>query len=693
MNVGGRARRTMLSVTVAMAVAAAASSGRAAIGAGGQDIVRVGGTCPWLVSMAIDVAEQMSENDARTSAKWRFEHVTESQIASSGAQRMDVLLHYGDAAMADMEMAKKLSGDDGAIWKCRSVGTVQAAVVMNKANDLDAISVGDLRALLTGGPVCIDQQIERVLGRRRGTVCEGIVRRRCLLKGGTNESAYPPYGRLYVVCESREEIVRRVKANHRACGLVVAGRVSDGDVKEIPVVWLAEEPVGAMAEGKTSVDHPLCERIVVIWRPGGGAERFASFCLTREGADVLDEYGVMTGWHVRNRDAQARIKQARTGTGVRVSVIGTGPTVKAVADLSVDFVRSKEVMQAICTPVASDVLAVGAFVTGSSSESEDGLHRARWELLLLDDKPSGRAMELHGEKWLALGVDEKGQPTGGGPKEYVLAGRAVAVIVNPANKLESLTLDQVRAIFRGDADDWNVIGGTGLKAAGARPGRAVPRGGGPAPRGGARKDGLPIRVFGLRPREAATGIFEAECAARDTWKRVKVAGDTAAVVQAVSMDPQAIGFVDLAEIPGLAPAALAGEFAAAGQNVKVLGIRMDAGGRDEDEPGDRAVLPTAENIRNASYPLSQRYFLYVHPKASDTAKDFAAFIATCGGSEANPYTDPVKAVMETYLEHGLIPLADAAIRRAAKEALAEAARAERSRDPGRSRRAAEARTR
>jgi hypothetical protein len=73
------------------------------------------------------------------------------------------------------------------------------------------------------------------------------------------------------------------------------------------------------------------------------------------------------------------------------------------------------------------------------------------------------------------------------------------------------------------------------------------------------------------------------------------------------------------------------------------------------------------------YPLSQRYFLYVHPKASETAKDFASFLATCGGADATPYADTVKAVMDTYQKHGLIPLADEAITRAAKDALAEAA--------------------
>jgi ABC-type phosphate transport system substrate-binding protein len=143
---------------------------------------------------------------------------------------------------------------------------------------------------------------------------------------------------------------------------------------------------------------------------------------------------------------------------------------------------------------------------------------------------------------------------------------------------------------------------------------------------------------------------------RDKLRRVTYKKDTAEAVAAVSMDPQAIAFVDLAAIP------------ASGQSVKVLPVKFGQGEKA------RNIAPTAENIRSAMYPLSQRYFLYVHPKASDTAKDFARFLATCGGSEASPYTDTVKAMMEAYQKHGLIPLADEAITRAAKDAMAEAAR-------------------
>ena len=236
------------------------------------------------------------------------------------------------------------------------------------------------------------------------------------------------------------------------------------------------------------------------------------------------------------------------------------------------------------------------------------------ELLFLADRPGDAAMKVYGQKWNALGRDEQGRPNGAGPAEYVIAGRAVAVVVNPANKLESLTLEQVQAVFDGEVDSWSTL------QAG---------------------DGK-ISAYGLRQGDPAAAVFYKECLPAEKFRKVTTKKDSAEAISAVAADPQGIAFVDLTALP--AGPAKAG--------VKVLAIRIGTGATQ------RPVAPSADTIRNTSYPLSQRLFLYVHPQASDTAKDFARFIATCGQSEASPYTDTVKAVAETYRKHGLVPLAE-----------------------------------
>ena len=176
--------------------------------------------------------------------------------------------------------------------------------------------------------------------------------------------------------------------------------------------------------------------------------------------------------------------------------------------------------------------------------------------------------------------------------------------------------------------------------------------------GGDRAGEIGIHAFGLHPREAATKVFVKECLPRRKFRRVTLLKDTAAAVAAVGVDPQAIAYVDLTAIP------------ATGQAVKVLAIKV---GRGRKGKKARLIKPTARNIKNAMYPLSQRLYLYVHPQAGDAAKRFAEFLATCGASTSSPYCDTLKSATAAYRAHGLIPLADAAITRAMKETLAEAA--------------------
>jgi len=94
-----------------------------------------------------------------------------------------------------------------------------------------------------------------------------------------------------------------------------------------------------------------------------------------------------------------------------------------MAGIATEYVLAKEVLQLSYAPIGSDVAAVGTFVAGSTSLPATGSGAASKELLFLADKPSARAMELHGQKWNALGRDANGQPNGTGPAEKPPAPR------------------------------------------------------------------------------------------------------------------------------------------------------------------------------------------------------------------------------------------------------------------------------
>jgi len=553
-----------------------------------------------------------------------------------------ILFHRSNLSPGECAQLKKQWPEDSIQPEVFVLGWVRVAVVANRGNAARQVTLDHLRDLLkvegkgtrwsdmggSGG-------IVKCYGEGRDSTSRLVIRRACMMLGPEHPTGYRLYREDFEQCEDAEEVVKKVRADRNGIGFILYRGQPLTGVKMLSIARKEKETAVSLKEGEFIQEgYPLSDSLALYLRPDApdAARDFCKYAISEAGAEIAANHGLVPPRQHAESVAEERFSLVKAGRGTRLSVLGAADGRSPFQDLTTEYVRAKAVVQLSYAAVDADVSSVGAFINGEGASVR--------ELLVLGDKPSSRAMELHGEKWNSLGVDRDGKPDGTGPKEHMIAGRAAAIIVNPANKLESLTLGQVQAIFQGDVDDWAVIGGTELTP--------------PAGPGG-RPGTLQINVFGLYPREPATAIFEKEGVPRNKWKRVKYKKDTAEAVAAVSMDLQAIAFVDLAAIP------------AAGQSVKILPIKFGQGEKA------RNIAPTAENIRSAMYPLSQRYFLYVHPKASDTAKDFAKFIATCGGSEATPYADTVKAVMETYRKHGLIPLADEAITRAAKDAMAEAA--------------------
>ena len=563
-----------------------------------------------------------------------------SVALSSGA--CWVAIHRGPWGVPDHHAFEKAFGG---VRKLESLalGEFVVCVIVNAKNPVRALSVEDIAGIYRGQILDWDK-VRGIKGKPINIFSPPFTDTAChilqlnALQGYEFDKRLRDWSAKPLRMKSTSDgVIGAVAEDENAIGFFLADHREKLD-KRVKVVSIVprgkKEAVAPSMENLLAGRYPLTQTLTMYLHPNASLEarRFCEFAVAPANRDVLRKHKLFPQCDFVAVFAEKRLADAKSGRGDRLSTIGIDSARSPFQDLATEYVRAKAVVQLAYSAVDADVSSIGAFVNGEGASVR--------ELLVLGDKPSSRAMELHGEKWNSLGVDKDGKPDGTGPKEHMIAGRAAAIIVNPANKLESLTLGQIQAIFQGEVDDWAVIGGTELTP--------------PAGPGG-RPGTLDIHAFGLYSREPATAIFEKEGVPRDKWKHVTLKKDTAEALAAVSMDLQAIAFVDLAAIP------------AAGQSVKVLPVKFGQGEKA------RNIAPTAENIKNAMYPLSQRYFLYVHPKASDTAKDFASFLATCGGSEASPYADTVKAVMDTYRKHGLIPLADEAITRVAKDAMAEAA--------------------
>jgi phosphate transport system substrate-binding protein len=144
--------------------------------------------------------------------------------------------------------------------------------------------------------------------------------------------------------------------------------------------------------------------------------------------------------------------------------------------------------------------------------------------------------------------------------EHVLALDAIAVVVNPANRVGQLGVEQLRAIYSGAVSDWSQLGGA--------PG--------------------PIDAWNHKPGSGTMDTFVKYALGATPMINVpaeRISDDDGPIVAAVNIDRNAIAYISQANIGAGRPMAIS-----------------DAGGQP--------LLPTAANIATEDYPLSRRLYLY-----------------------------------------------------------------------------------
>jgi len=148
------------------------------------------------------------------------------------------------------------------------------------------------------------------------------------------------------------------------------------------------------------------------------------------------------------------------------------------------------------------------------------------------------------------------------PLEYKVAMDGVSVYVNPANPVDTLTLDQLALIFTGRIRNWREVGGRDA----------------------------PIVLYS-RENSSGTYLFFKQIVLqhRDYAANAQTMPGTAAVLQAVAKDKNGIGYGG----------------AAYGAGFKCLSV-----GKSEFA---EAILPTEEAVVTRTYPLSRYLYIYVNP--------------------------------------------------------------------------------
>ena len=484
-----------------------------------------------------------------------------------GAGRCDLVVHTGDVTPRLRRYIPMSSPATAPAPAELLLGQARAVLLVNHANPLRHLTVAQVRDIFRlpvppaastapGRP----RPPGRCYGPDAASVAWAVLRRRCLAVESEAAAGLCPLRNDLVRCAQAEQVIRKVAADRGAIGVIAWCGQDTRRVRALAIAAGPEaRPVPPTLAMQLQPDYPLSLdlRLFVRSRAPAPAAELGRFALAAEGASLLAARGLITPAAVRHAARAERLALVRTGRADAVWVAGPPEARPLLDDLAASCVDAKAAVRVLYA-AADELSAVGQFVAGK-------------ELLVLAGPPGPAAMRAHGGRWNALR-----------PERHVLAARAVAIVVHPLNRLADLTVAQLRLIFLGKVADWGVLG---VRTAAGK---------------------TAIRRYGLHlPHEAAKLFYRNVVAAHEAGLICRKK-DTPAVLAAVAMDPNAIAFVDWAELPP--------ETAKAG--VKVLALFGRSG----------PIAPTPQAVLAGAYPLADRLHLYVSPKAGPAARTFAAFI-------------------------------------------------------------------
>ena len=366
------------------------------------------------------------------------------------------------------------------------------------------------------------------------------------------------------------------------------------DLPDVSIVAVQAEgrklPCLPTAEAVLEGRYPLMEDLLLYRRPDSGdaAKAYCEFATSH-----LAEEAVRARYLYSHSERAAylsakRLSEHKAGKGPVVRAAGPGDCRKMMEEMERAYILACGELQLQYAPVSDEVAVVGSLVLGEA------------DLALLGGPPSGRALEIHGQKWRDLWKETKGKPA-----EYALPGRAVAIVVNRANPVETVTTRQLGDLYSGKIKSWKTLaaGLTGTDADNA------------------------VQLYGLAAGQPAATIFTARVLGASPCGPVAREFESQAVLAKLATDPNGIAFIDAVAIP---------------EDPDKAGIRVLTVAQ-----GGSAVPLTAANVMAGSYPLSSRTCLYARPDANEAAKRFADFLSKGGrvGNRFDGTTGPVADIL------------------------------------------------
>ncbi len=175
------------------------------------------------------------------------------------------------------------------------------------------------------------------------------------------------------------------------------------------------------------------------------------------------------------------------------------------------------------------------------------------------------------------------------PKQITVALDGLAVVVNPANPLSKLTMDQLAEIFSGSVHNWKEVGGSDLSI-----------------------------VVLSREVNSGTHVYFKEHVLRHGRKDSQVEfaanalllSSSQAIADEVTQNPAAVGYYGMGYIS---------------DKEKALAVAKDA--------GSPYVLPTIDNVISKAYPISRPLLMVTRGQPVELVARFIDFVLSAEGQK------------------------------------------------------------
>jgi phosphate transport system substrate-binding protein len=165
--------------------------------------------------------------------------------------------------------------------------------------------------------------------------------------------------------------------------------------------------------------------------------------------------------------------------------------------------------------------------------------------------------------------------------EVACAKDGITVYLHPSNKVKELSIKQLSEIFKGNIKNWKEVGGADAE----------------------------IKLYGRENSSGTYVFFQENVVKGDYAPSCQTLPGTAAVVNAVKKDPNAIGYGGAAYAEG----------------IEICKVK-----KDDNSP---AYLATAETIKNNQYPITRYLFMYLRNKPTGAMKSYIDWILSPEGQK------------------------------------------------------------